>query len=63
MEAVKSARMVNGAGVVGDNGGISFGLDSPATAEKLRLAVGDDLVQKASVVHKNGEKAFFVAVS
>ncbi|GKZ70458.1 hypothetical protein AnigIFM50267_006105 [Aspergillus niger] len=38
-------------------------LDSPATAEKLRLAVGDDLVRKAEVKRKEGEKGFFVAVA
>ncbi|KAL6233796.1 hypothetical protein BDW75DRAFT_251812 [Aspergillus navahoensis] len=38
-------------------------LDSPATAERLRLAVGDELAQKAQVKRKNGEKGFFVAVA
>ncbi|KAJ9311377.1 hypothetical protein DTO271D3_8354 [Paecilomyces variotii] len=38
-------------------------LDSPATVERLRLAVGDDLVKMANVVPKEGEKPFFVAVS
>ncbi|KAH8586412.1 xanthine dehydrogenase [Bisporella sp. PMI_857] len=37
-------------------------LDSPATAEKLRLAVGDDIL-KMSIVEKNGEENFFVAVA
>ncbi|KAL4971527.1 Molybdopterin-binding domain of aldehyde dehydrogenase-domain-containing protein [Aspergillus desertorum] len=38
-------------------------LDSPATVEKLRLAVGDELVQRAQVERKEGEKGFFVAVA
>ncbi|EEH16869.1 xanthine dehydrogenase, molybdopterin binding subunit [Paracoccidioides brasiliensis Pb03] len=38
-------------------------LDSPATAERLRLAVGDRLVKMADVVKKEGEKTFFVAIS
>ncbi|RDW77697.1 molybdenum cofactor-binding protein [Coleophoma cylindrospora] len=37
-------------------------LDSPATAEKLRLAVGDDLLRMGTVEPK-GEKNFFVAVA
>jgi xanthine dehydrogenase/oxidase len=38
-------------------------LDSPATAERLRLAVADDLVRKAEVVRKEGESNFFVSVA
>jgi xanthine dehydrogenase/oxidase len=38
-------------------------LDSPATAERLRLAVGDPLVKKATVEAKEGETAFFVSVA
>ncbi|KAL4749345.1 hypothetical protein BDW72DRAFT_194975 [Aspergillus terricola var. indicus] len=38
-------------------------LDSPATVERLRLAVGDDLVQRAQVERKDGEQGFFVAVA
>jgi xanthine dehydrogenase/oxidase len=37
-----------------------FTLDSPATAEKLRLLVGDDLVRRATVVPEDGERNFFV---
>ena len=55
---VKAAREMNGLGV-----GDGWRLDSPATAERLRLAVGDDLVRKAEVKQKEGEKSFFVAVS
>jgi len=35
-------------------------LDSPATAERLRLAVGDWIVRWAEVEAKDGEKGFFV---
>jgi xanthine dehydrogenase/oxidase len=38
-------------------------LDSPATVERLRLAVGDDLVHRAQVQRKDGEQGFFVAVA
>ncbi|EAW19801.1 xanthine dehydrogenase [Aspergillus fischeri NRRL 181] len=38
-------------------------LDSPATAEKLRLAVGDPLVKRARVEAKGGETPFFVSVA
>lgn len=38
-------------------------LNSPATAERLRLAVGDDLVKLAAVEPKIGEKAFFVGAA
>lgn len=37
-------------------------LDSPATAERLRLAVGDDIL-KLGTVEPKGEKNFFVAVA
>ncbi|KAF7155382.1 hypothetical protein CNMCM5623_007453 [Aspergillus felis] len=38
-------------------------LDSPATAERLRLAVGDPLVKKATVKAEEGETPFFVSVA
>lgn len=38
-------------------------LDSPATAERLRLAVGDELVKMATVVPEPEEKPFFLAVA
>ncbi|RVX70089.1 hypothetical protein B0A52_06261 [Exophiala mesophila] len=38
-------------------------LDSPATAERLRLAVGDDILKMGTVHPKEGEKNFFVAVA
>jgi xanthine dehydrogenase/oxidase len=56
-EAVKAARQMNGAGIEG------WSLDSPATSERLRLAVGDDLVERARTKRKEGEKGFLVAVA
>ena len=38
-------------------------LHGPATVERLRLAVGDDIVKRAAVERKEGEKAFFVEVA
>jgi xanthine dehydrogenase/oxidase len=38
-------------------------LDSPATAERLRLAVGDDILRKGTVVPEVGETNFFVSVA
>lgn len=38
-------------------------LDSPATAERLRLSVGDKLLQKAEVIPKDGATNFFVTVA
>jgi xanthine dehydrogenase/oxidase len=37
-------------------------LDSPATAERLRLGVGDGLVRGAEVRAKEGEKGGLIAV-
>ncbi|CAI6331447.1 unnamed protein product [Periconia digitata] len=62
-EAVKAARVMNGATIEGGVGEGKWCLDSPATAEKLRLAVGDDLVKRAEVKRKEGETNFFVAVA
>lgn len=60
-EAVRSAREMNGLKVLGSGKG--WNLDSPATSERLRLAVGDDLVERAKVKKGEGEKNFFVAVA
>ncbi|KAK2743120.1 hypothetical protein FQN55_007571 [Onygenales sp. PD_40] len=38
-------------------------LDSPATAERLRLAVGDRLVRMGEVERKEGARSFFTAIS
>jgi xanthine dehydrogenase/oxidase len=55
-EALLSARRDNG--VEED-----LVLDSPATAERLRLAVGDDLLKRGTVMPKDGEKNFWVSVA
>ena len=60
-EAVVAARRMNGKEVGGDAG--VWNLDSPATCERLRLAVGDELVERARTVKKEGEKSFLVAVA
>jgi hypothetical protein len=52
-EAVKAARVMNGSGDVG------LLLNAPSTAEKLRLAVGDRLVEKAKVVLGRDQPEFF----
>jgi xanthine dehydrogenase/oxidase len=53
-DALKSAR-------AGNQVSEPLSLDSPATAERLRLAVGDKLVEMARVMPQQDEKAFFVA--
>ncbi|KAF9895263.1 hypothetical protein FE257_000165 [Aspergillus nanangensis] len=55
-DALRSARLDN-------NVGGPLVLDSPATAERLRLAVGDELLEKAKVAPKEGETNFFVTVA
>ncbi|PLB51501.1 xanthine dehydrogenase, partial [Aspergillus steynii IBT 23096] len=55
-DALKAARGMNG--VVEP-----LVLDSPATSERLRLAVGDGLLGKARVMRREGEKGFFVTVA
>lgn len=60
-EAVIAARRMNGKGVGGEHG--IWNLDSPATCERLRLAVGDELVERARTVKKEGETGFLVAVA
>ncbi|KAF2636577.1 hypothetical protein P280DRAFT_552758 [Massarina eburnea CBS 473.64] len=68
-EAVKAARKMNGkpTGEMGAGemqvGKGRWKLDSPATAERLRLAVGDGLVERAEVRRREGERNFFVAVA
>ncbi|KAF2847600.1 hypothetical protein T440DRAFT_501003 [Plenodomus tracheiphilus IPT5] len=57
-EAVKAARVMNGKGV-----GDGWSLDSPATSERLRLAVGDELVERARTARKEGETGFLVSVA
>ncbi|PYH80963.1 xanthine dehydrogenase [Aspergillus uvarum CBS 121591] len=55
-DALRSAREQNGVRE-------ALVLDSPATAEKLRLLVGDNLVKKSQVDAKEGETNFFIAVA
>lgn len=58
-EAVKAARVMNGATIVPGE----WNFDSPSTCERLRLAVGDDLVRRAATVRKEGEVPFLTAVA
>jgi xanthine dehydrogenase/oxidase len=60
-EAVVAARRMNGK-IVGGEGEV-WNMDSPATCERLRLAVGDELVERAKTVKKEGESGFLVAVA
>jgi|TARA_R110002003_G_scaffold206_3_gene15769 xanthine dehydrogenase/oxidase len=61
-EAIRAARDMNGKENSGADGKM-WNMDSPATAERLRLAVGDDLVERARTVRKEGERNFLVAVA
>lgn len=56
-EAVRAARQDNGLGHE------ALVLHSPATAEALRCAVGDELAKKCAVVAADGQKPFFVRAS
>jgi xanthine dehydrogenase/oxidase len=55
-EALVSARRDNGVKE-------SLVLDSPATAERLRLLVGDDILKRGTVIPEKGETNFFVSVA
>ncbi|KAK7429576.1 hypothetical protein QQZ08_003955 [Neonectria magnoliae] len=63
-DALRSAR--SSAGVVAKVGDDKdpglLRLASPATPERIRLACEDDIMRKARVVPKEGEKSFFVAI-
>lgn len=54
-EAVKAARQMNKVTT-------PLVLNAPGTTEKLRLAVGDDLVRRAAVTPKDGEREFFIRI-
>ncbi|KAI2619139.1 xanthine dehydrogenase [Hypoxylon sp. NC1633] len=54
-EAVKAAREMNGTIE-------PLILDAPATPEKLRLAIGDELVKRAAVRKRDGQTNFFVRI-
>ncbi|KAG9203659.1 hypothetical protein G6514_002677 [Epicoccum nigrum] len=58
-EAAKAAREQNGQTIKPGE----WGLDSPATCERLRLAVGDELVKRAKVVRRDGEMPFATGVA
>lgn len=64
-DALRAARKTAGVEVkVGDSedaGGL-LRLESPATPERIRLACEDDIMRRARVVPKEGEKSFFVAI-
>lgn len=62
-EAIKAARKMNGQSIMGGLGEDAWKLDSPATAERLRLAVGDDLVRRSEVKRKQGDTNFFIPVA
>ncbi|KAG4440065.1 hypothetical protein IFR05_004458 [Cadophora sp. M221] len=55
-EAVRSARRENGVEE-------PLVMDSPATAERLRLLVGDEILKRGTVVPREGERNFFVSVA
>jgi xanthine dehydrogenase/oxidase len=59
------AKVVDDGGVDGVDGAGADGLlrlESPATPERIRLACEDDIMRRARVVPKDGEKSFFVAI-
>jgi xanthine dehydrogenase/oxidase len=62
-EAVRHARTIYKPGAGEENEEKILSLDSPATAERLRLAIGDDLVRRTKVVKNQGDRPFFVGVS
>ena len=54
-EAVKAARQMNQVTA-------PLVFNAPSTAEKLRLAVEDDLVRRAAVKRKDGENDFLIRI-
>ncbi|KAM4060647.1 molybdopterin-binding domain of aldehyde dehydrogenase [Hirsutella rhossiliensis] len=63
-DALKAARRAAGveAAVGKDNDDGLLRLESPATPERIRLACEDEIMRRARVVPKPGEKSFFVAI-
>ena len=64
-DALKAARAGQGLrAAVGESssGGDMLRLESPATPERIRLACEDDIMRRARVVPKEGEKSFFVTI-
>lgn len=62
--ALKAARKDAGVeALVGENDGEGLlRLESPATPERIRLMCEDEIMKKARVVPKEGERGFFVAI-
>lgn len=64
-DALRSARKMVGVEVKvqdsADAGGL-LRLESPATPERIRLACEDEIMKRARVLPKEGEKSFFVAI-
>ncbi|KAK8905125.1 hypothetical protein QC760_006322 [Botrytis cinerea] len=61
--AVRSAREDNGLGTKTEDGKRGWNLDSPATVERLRMAVGDEISEMGKVERKEGQSNFFVSVA
>lgn len=63
-DALKAARRDAGieAKVGEDHGEELLRLESPATPERIRLMCEDEIMRKARVAPKEGEKSFFVAI-
>lgn len=64
-DALKAARRAHGVeAATGKDGGDDglLRLESPATPERIRLACEDEIMRRARVVAKPGEKSFFVAI-
>jgi len=63
-DALKAARAQSGVkATIGDDSceGL-LRLESPATPERIRLACEDEIMRKARVLPKEGERSFFVAI-
>ena len=63
-DALRSARKANGVECkAGDADGEGLlRLESPATSERIRLSCEDEIMRRARVSPKEGEKSFFVAI-
>ncbi|PHH89212.1 hypothetical protein CDD83_6484 [Cordyceps sp. RAO-2017] len=63
-DALRAARRAAGVEVTAGDGGDAglLRLESPATPERIRLACEDEIMRRARVVPKEGEKSFFVAI-
>lgn len=61
-DALKGARREWGVDVAEDGKKNVLSLESPATPERIRLSVGDPIIQRAMVSPGEGEKSFFMAI-